>query len=137
MNPDTRWKQRFQNYSRALKLLREAIADRENLSELEKEGTVQRFEFTLELAWKTLKDYLEESGVIVTPITPMSVIKEAFAAEIIRDGPLWIDMLKTRNEMSHTYEEAAFEEAVQKIADRYLKGLEELYEFFQHKGSHE
>ena len=116
-----------------MKLLREAIADTENLSELEKEGTVQRFEFTLELAWKTLKDYLEASGVAMSPVTPKLVLKEAFAAEIIRDGQLWIDMLGTRNEMSHRYDEAAFDEAVQEISDSYMTAFEELYGFFQHR----
>ena len=58
MNPDIRWKQRFENYEKALTLLREALVDVESLSALEKEGAVQRFEFTFELGWKTLNDYL-------------------------------------------------------------------------------
>ncbi len=130
---DVRWKQRFENYERALRLLREALTDIDHLSTLEKQGTIQRFEFTLELAWKTLKDYLEASGVTMSPVTPKLILKEAFAAEIIRDGQLWIDMLGTRNEMSHRYDEAAFDEAVQEIARCYLIGFEELYEFFQHR----
>ncbi len=130
---DVRWKQRFENYERALRLLREALNDIDHLSTLEKEGTVQRFEFTLELAWKTLKDYLEASGVAMSPVTPKLILKEAFAAKIIRDGQLWIDMLGTRNEMSHRYDEAAFDEAVQEISNRYMPAFEELYEFFQHR----
>ena len=90
VNPDIRWKQRFENYEKALFLLREAMADIEDLSDLEKEGAVQRFEFTVELAWKTLKDYLEHSGVALAQITPKNVVKQAFSAKIIRDGQLWI-----------------------------------------------
>ena len=66
-NPDIRWQQRFDNFDRALGLLREALANGPGaLNQLEKEGVVQRFEYTLELAWKTIKDYLEESGVVLT-----------------------------------------------------------------------
>ena len=131
MNPDIRWKQRFENFEKALLLLREALVDVESLSQLEKGGAVQRFEFTSELAWKTLKDYLEFNGVVLDQITPSSVIKQAFAAKIIGDGQLWIDMLRCRNLMSHTYDEAVFEQAVREMAARYLRGLNELYSFLK------
>src|ERR1039457_5152815 len=104
MKPDVRWKQRFQNYERALSLLREALADIDSLSQLEKEGTVQRFEFTFELAWKTLKDYLMHQGVVLEQITPNTVIKQAFAAKIIQDGQFWMTLLHWRNQMPHPYE---------------------------------
>ncbi len=128
MKQDIRWQQRFENYEKALSLLREALADVASLSELEKEGSVQRFEFTFELAWKTLKDYLECQGVVLDQITPSNVIKQAFAAKVISDGQLWIDMLRCRNLMSHTYEEAVFDQAVREIAQRFLRGLDELQE---------
>lgn len=131
VNPDIRWKQRFENYEKALRLLREALADVSTLSNLEKEGTVQRFEFTVELAWKTLKDYLESSGVVLDQNTPKSIVKEAFAAKIISDGQLWIDILDCRNRMSHTYDEAAFDQAVHEMARRFLRGFDELYDFFK------
>jgi hypothetical protein len=68
MNPDIRWKQRFQNFDRAYALLSEALERKpEALSLLEKEGVIQRFEYTFELAWKTLKDYLEEGGLVISP----------------------------------------------------------------------
>jgi nucleotidyltransferase substrate binding protein (TIGR01987 family) len=135
MNLDTRWKQRFENYEKALRLLREALADVESLSELEKEGTVQRFEFTVELAWKTLKDYLESSGVILDQNTPKNIIKQAFAAKIIGDGQLWIDILDCRNRMSHTYDEAAFDQAVREMARRFLRGFDELHDFFKQRSA--
>ena len=124
MTSTIRWQQRFQNLDRAIQLLREPLAGGvERLSLLEKEGVIQRFEFTLELAWKTLKDYLEYSGIIVEPATPRNVVKEAFAAKILPDGQVWIDMLDHRNLLSHAYDERAFCEAVAALADCYLPAM--------------
>ncbi|MBN1314790.1 MAG: nucleotidyltransferase substrate binding protein [Anaerolineales bacterium] len=131
MVKDIRWKQRFQNFDRAVILLREPIERGiETLSDLEKEGTIQRFEFTVELAWKTLKDYLEYQGAVIEPITPRNVIKESFAAKILADGQVWIDMLDHRNLMSHAYDSKTFEKAVIAIRDRYLQAINELHEWF-------
>lgn len=122
--PDTRWLQRFENFDRALVLLREALARGPTpLNQLEKEGVVQRFEYTLEPAWKTIKDYLEESGLVLTSVTPRQVIKDAFAARIIADGQTWIDMIDHRNLLSHTYDPVNFEQAVEAIHARYLGAL--------------
>lgn len=127
MPEDIRWKQRFQNFERAVALLREPFQrDVESLSNLEKEGTVQRFEFTVELAWKTLKDYLEHEGQLIDPVTPRNVVKEGFAARILGDGQVWIDMLDHRNLLSHTYDEATFDSAVLAIRDRYLAAIDAL-----------
>jgi nucleotidyltransferase substrate binding protein (TIGR01987 family) len=133
MSEDIRWKQRFQNFDRAFVLLREALADNRTLSMLEKEGVIQRFEYTYELAWKTLKDYLEASGVVISPVTPRQVIKEAFATRIITDGQVWINMLDTRNLLSHSYDFSVFELAVKAIAEHYLPAMEKLHEFFIEK----
>ena len=135
VNPDIRWKQRFENYEKALRLLREALDDVDSLSDLEKEGTIQRFEFTVELAWKTLKDYLENSGVVLAQNTPKNVVKQAFTAKIIRDGQLWVDMLDCRNSLAHTYDEAVVDKAVREMADRFLQGLDELYDFLKKRSA--
>jgi len=136
MNPDIRWKQRFQNFNRRFVLLSEALErGPEALSMLEKEGVIQRFEFTLELAWKTVKDYLEESGVVISPITPRQVIKEAYVAKLIADGEVWIKMLDHRNLLSHTYDSAVFEKAVEAIAAIYLPAISKLHEFFVKKSA--
>ena len=135
MSEDIRWQQRFQNFDRAFVLLREALADGRPLSMLEKEGVIQRFEYTYELAWKTLKDYLEAAGVTISPVTPRQVIKEAFAAKIIIDGQVWINMLDNRNLLSHTYDFSVFEEAVKAIAKHYLPAMARLHEFFIQKSS--
>ncbi|MCR4315428.1 MAG: nucleotidyltransferase substrate binding protein [Planctomycetes bacterium] len=127
---DIRWKQRFQNFKRAFNLLREPFEKgAENLSVLEKEGVAQRFEYTIELAWKTLKDFLEESGLVIAPVTPKNVIKEAYAANLISDGQVWIDMLEIRNLLSHTYDEKVFSDAVNAIDETFLEAIEALVVF--------
>jgi len=129
-NPDIRWKQRFQNFDRAFLLLREALENGSaNLSPLEKEGVIQRFEYSYELAWKTIKDYLEQNGVIITPVTPRQVLKEAFASKVIEDGQVWIDMVDHRNLLSHSYDFSLFEKAVEAIVARYLPAMDSLHEF--------
>jgi len=134
MSPDIRWKQRFQNFDRGFVLLGGALERApETLSMLEKEGVIQRFEYTFELAWKTLKDYLEEDGVVISPITPRQVIKEAFAAKVISDGAVWVNMLDHRNLLSHTYDSSVFEKAVEAIAAHYLPAMRQLHEFLMEK----
>jgi len=134
MNEDIRWKQRFQNFDRAFVLLREALERAPDaLSPLEKEGVVQRFEYTFELAWKTLKDYLEEGGLVISPVTPRQVIKEAFAAKVLPDGGVWIKMLDNRNLLSHTYDFSVFEQAVRAISEYYLPAMAKLHQSFADK----
>jgi nucleotidyltransferase substrate binding protein (TIGR01987 family) len=128
---DVRWKQRFQNFDRAYGLLRGALASGpDSLSLLEKEGVIQRFEYSFELAWKTIKDFLEEGGLVIAPITPRQVLKDAFAAKVIANGHVWINMLDNRNLLSHTYNFSIFEKAVESIAVHYLPAMEELHQFF-------
>jgi nucleotidyltransferase substrate binding protein (TIGR01987 family) len=124
-----RWHYRFDNFKRAYVLLREGIEAKQDhdLSQLEKEGVIQRFEYTIELAWKTMKDYLESQNVVFDQITPRSVIKEAFAAKIIQNGQVWMNALDARNKMSHTYDFKKFEEVILDIEADYLHAVEELY----------
>lgn len=119
--PDVRWKQRLQSYSRAVSLLEDALSRGPDvLNTLEKEGTVQRFEFTLELGWNLLKDYLQASGIDLASVTPRSVIKAAFAARLIANGQTWIDMLQWRNALSHRYDETLLESGIAKIFREFL-----------------
>ncbi len=129
MTGKPRWQYRFDNYSRAFKLLREAIEliERRPLTQLEKEGVIQRFEYTWELAWKTLKDYLEYKGVVLETITPSEVIKSAFSSKIIGNGDVWMEALDSRNKMSHTYDLRVFEETVSEIKKKYLAVFDDLY----------
>lgn len=110
--------------------MREAIelSQERPLSNLEQEGTIQRFEYCWELAWKTLKDYLEFQGVILETLTPRAVIKAAFASGLIDRGDDWMAALDARNKMSHTYNFKIFEEVVKAIQSRYLDLLDGLNE---------
>jgi nucleotidyltransferase substrate binding protein (TIGR01987 family) len=130
MKHDIRWLQRFEHLARAVALLGEPIARGiESLSVLEREGTVQRFEVALELAWKTMKDFLEHEGEVLAPVTPKVVVKAAFSAGVVLEGQVWIDMLDHRNLLSHTYDSAVFEDAVVAIRDRYLPAFTGLVSF--------
>ena len=136
MPRDIRWKQRFQNFQRAFKLLENALeGGPAALSDLEKEGVIQRFEYSFELSWKSLKDFLEEGGLVISPLTPRKILKEAFAARILPDGQVWIEMLDHRNLLAHTYSAAVFEEAVSAISKRYLPAMAKLHAFFKEQGA--
>ncbi len=104
MSEDIRWKQRFDNYQRALRQLTLAVQlmDQRPLSDLERQGLIQGFEFTHELAWNVLKDYLEMEG-IQGLVGSRSTAREAFKRELIIDGEAWMDMIEKRNLSSHTY----------------------------------
>lgn len=105
-----RWILRLDNYARACIRLREAVDlfQQRTLSDLEREGLVQRFEYTWEVGWKLLRGYLDFSGVVLTTITPGAVIRAAFAANLIGDGDLWMAPLDARNGIAHTYDQATF-----------------------------
>ena len=124
---DIRWIQRFDNYKKALKQLRNAVklADERKLSELEKQGLIQAFEFTHELSWKTLKDFLNEKGNKEI-YGSKDAVREAFKYNLIDNGDIWMDMIKSRNRTSHTYEEEVANEIVDLITQKYLKEFEKL-----------
>jgi len=107
--------------------LDQAVSNVDKLSVLEKEGMVQRFEYTFELAWKTLKDFLEDQNVEAK--FPREVIKKAFEYEIIEDGEIWLEMMEQRNLMAHTYSEDIFKKAVQLICEKYFKALSQAHGF--------
>lgn len=119
-----RWQQRFQNFQRVFGLLREAMdQDISQLNQLEKEGVIQRFEFTFELAWKVLKDKMEHDGLVIDQISPRAVVRLAYQAKYIEDADVWLRMIGDRNLMSHTYDSAKFEIVLQAIASDYLPML--------------
>jgi nucleotidyltransferase substrate binding protein (TIGR01987 family) len=124
-----RWKQRFQNLDKAFKQLRDAVSRHEKLDDLSLEGLIQRFEYTFELSWKTLKDFLESKGENVK--FTRDVIKTSFQLEIIDDGEVWLEMLEKRNIMAHTYNEEAFKESIKQIVNTYYFEIEKLVLFFE------
>ncbi len=132
MSGDVRWKQRFQNFDRAYKLLSDALKQGPGaLNALEKDGVLRRFKYSVELAWKTLKDLLEYGGLNISPGTPHQVIKEAFAAKILSDGQVWIDMLNHGKFLSHYYDETVRKQTIDAISVRYLPELEGLHRYLE------
>lgn len=123
-----RWHLRHDNFRRALALLQEAVAAQKigRLSDLEREGLIQRFEYTWELGWKSLRDFLFATGIEMTSAVPANVIRAAFQAGLIEDGEAWMEARTARNRMAHEYNRAAFEAIVVAIANRYLPLLEAL-----------
>lgn len=129
-NKDIRWKQRFQNFEKAFKFLKDAV-EKKDYSAIEVSGLVQAFEFTFELGWKTIKDFLYQQGIETR--FPREAIKEGFKTQITEDGHTWIHMLEKRNELSHTYNETVAEQAVEIIKHRYYGAIAQVYEFFKIK----
>jgi len=118
MNEDIRWKQRFSNYKKALSQLTKFI-DKGDLNELEKQGLIQAFEYTHELAWNLLKDYLQDQGVQNITGSKDSA-RAAFKVGLIEDGESWMDMIKDRNQTVHTYNEATAEAIITNIETRFF-----------------
>jgi nucleotidyltransferase substrate binding protein (TIGR01987 family) len=120
MTEDIRWKQRFDNYNRALKQLTQAVALSEErpLTDLEKQGVIQGFEFVHELAWNVLKDFLEYEG-ITDIVGSRGAVREAFKRSIITDGDVWMDMIDKRNLTSHTYNAELAQSMVSTIISSY------------------
>jgi len=129
-----RWQQRFQNLEKAFKQLERGLAI-ENPSDIEQQGIIKSFEFSFELSWKTLKDYLEAQGI--TCQFPRDVIKKAFQHQIIIEGDLWLDMLGKRNLLAHTYDEALALEAYRLIKDDFSPELRKLVKWFEECSEHE
>ena len=130
---DIRWKQRFDNLQRAYKRLRWALEMTEQApdADLIRMAVIKAYEFTFELSWKTLKDYLTYNGIDAR--LPRDVIKQGFATGLIANGQLWIDMLEERNLMAHTYDDTRARQAVEQIQKRYLSGLAQLHDLLASK----
>ena len=122
-NKDIRWEQRFANYKKALAKLAEVAETKEvtQLSELEREGLIQRFEYTYELAWKTLQDFLRSKGYLDIA-GPNAVLTQSFQDGYIVDGDGWRRMKKSRELSSHTYDS----EAAEAIIASYFRLLKQL-----------
>jgi nucleotidyltransferase substrate binding protein (TIGR01987 family) len=126
----TRWKQRFQNLDKACNQLQKGL-DIEHPSDIEQQGIIQSFEFTFELAWKTLKDYLEAQGVACQ--FPREVIKNAFQFQIIPNGEAWLEMLGKRNLLAHTYDEKLAAQAYRLIKEEFAPEIQKLVKWLREK----
>ncbi|MEP7263858.1 MAG: nucleotidyltransferase substrate binding protein [Bacteroidota bacterium] len=134
MTQDIRWEQRFSNYVKALHKLTQAVdyirknvADMEDSKELKsikvldeiiKEGLIQRFEYTHELAWNVMKDFAEYQGNFQIKGS-RDATQEAFKMELVTDGEVWMDMISSRNKTSHTYNQQTADEIFRSILDEY------------------
>jgi nucleotidyltransferase substrate binding protein (TIGR01987 family) len=124
---ELRWVQRFASYEKAFRRLEEALMQ-PSLNELERNGLIQRFEFTLDLAWKVLKDFLEWQGFSFKP-SPKDTIRQAQAAACIQSGQALIDGLDIRNELSHDYDEEKFLRFEPELRMSVYPALKELHDF--------
>ena len=125
MKHDIRWIQRFSNFKKAVEKLCDALHNLEGLSDLEKEGVIQRFEYTFELAWKTLQDLLAHKGYLDIK-GPSPVLKQALLDGYILGENSWRKMKEARELTSHTYDESRANEIVLKINEEYCELLLQL-----------
>jgi nucleotidyltransferase substrate binding protein (TIGR01987 family) len=122
---DIRWIQRFNHFNKAFSQLKEAVelAQQRKLSKLEEQGLIQAFEFTHELAWNTLKDFLESRGVRDL-YGSKDATRAAFRTGLIENGEVWMDMTNSRNLTSHTYDETTAAKIVSAIIHTYFTEFE-------------
>lgn len=120
MTEDIRWQQRFANYQNALGQLNDAVelTHQRALSDLEKQGLIQAFEYTHELAWNCLKDFLQYQGT-QDIYGSRDATRKAFEVGLISEGSQWMDMIASRNRTSHTYNKATAEQILEAIIQRY------------------
>jgi nucleotidyltransferase substrate binding protein (TIGR01987 family) len=114
---DIRWQQRFSNYKKVLAQLTRFIQHK-SLNELEEQGLIQAFEYTHELAWKTLSDFLKNKGNLEI-FGSKDATREAFSLGLIDNGEVWMDMINSRNMTSHTYNEETTKKIIKAITDNY------------------
>ena len=122
-----RFRQRFTNFEKSVNALERAVKI-QNPSETEKGGIIQFYEIAFELAWKTIKDYLEAGGFIIK--SPREALKQAFQIELITNGETWLEALDDRNLTTHIYDEQIAEKIISKIKSTYFPLLKELYSKF-------
>ena len=125
-----RFEERKQDFSNAVKRLQEGLEEEE--TQIIIDGILHRFEFTFELGWKTLKDYLEYMGIIEKTGSPREVIQSGFKQGIIENGEMWIKMMLSRNTLAHLYDEEESRKVYKLIKEDYITLLQQLNEKFEH-----
>ena len=129
--------QKIENYCKAVDRLNEAMpALAQNPdSTIIRDGVIQRFEFTFELAWKSLKEYMEDQGVMMTIVSPRSVLKEAYSMGIINGPELWNEAVDSRNLMSHIYDESTAVAIADRVSKEFIIPLTALADFYRNEQS--
>ena len=120
--------QKIENYKHAFAQLEDAVKRylASPQDSLYRDGLIQRFEFTVELAWKSLREYLEDQGVVLAVSSPRAVLKEAYAVGVIDDADAWNAILTARNLTSHVYDEATAAEIARQICEDFMPELRDL-----------
>ena len=130
-NPDVRWRQRLHSFGKAFRRLSDAatLAQERELTELEQQGLIQAFEFTHELAWTVLKDFLQDQGY-ANLIGSKDATRTAFNNGLIEEGDAWMAMIESRNQTSHTYNEDLADEITKAILTQYVPEFEKFQRKF-------
>lgn len=125
--------QKIENYNSALAQLEQAVAiyQKSQQDALYRDGLIQRFEFTVELSWKSLKEYLEDQGFVLAASPPRAVLKDAYAAGVIQDAERWNRILTARNITSHVYDEKTADGVAAQICNDFLPVLQALGRFYR------
>ena len=136
--------QKIENYNSALAQLEQAVAiyQKSQQDALYRDGLIQRFEFTVELSWKSLKEYLEDQGFVLAASSPRAVLKDAYAAgvigrpidgkgEVSQDAERWNRILTARNITSHVYDEKTADGVAAQICNDFLPVLQALGRFYR------
>lgn len=125
-----RWEQKLNNYRKALRRLAEVVnvMNVRELNDFEADGLIQRFEFTFELAWKLMKSYAEYQGVDKEIMGSRDAVRWAFDSGLITDSDVWMEMIKRRNDTSHTYDEDTATEVGLRVKDAYFQQFVRFYE---------
>ena len=126
-----RFIERKQDLTNATKRLKEALEQEE--TDIVIDGVLHRYEFTFELAWKTLKDYLEYLGISLNTGSPREVLKESYSHNLIENGDIWINMMLSRNSLSHLYDEEESRKIYYEIKNKYIFEIEKLVKFIEYK----
>ena len=129
---EVRWIQRSNSFEKAFSRLKAAVelAEQRELSDLESQGLIQGFEYTHELAWKTLKNFLEAQGM-QNLYGSRDTTREAFRNGLVENGEVWMDMVEKRNLTSHTYDEETAAQVVTAICTTYFTEFERLLDRLQ------
>ena len=131
-NQDIRWLRRFQNYQNAFTQLTQAVdlSRQRALSKLEQQGLIHGFEYTHELAWNTLKDFLEARGAAAI-FGSRDTTRAAFTAGLIDQGEVWMQMIQSRNQSTHTYNEEMMTQIVTAVIQTYMAEFTKLQSKFE------
>ena len=124
-----RFEERKQDFSNAVDRLQEGLQAEE--TQIVIDGILHRFEFTFELAWKTMKDYLEYMGFVEKTGSPRETIQNGFKQGIIENGETWINMMLARNSLAHIYDEEESRKIYDKIKGEYIFLLQNMRQKFE------